>query len=132
MGLRKIFNFFKKKKQEIENNQRQPLNQVKEFLTELLNELDDKIIVLKNFDLDEKKAPERAKLIVKENFDKFIYYLDGLILDLKEIESDSLEILIYKINSTFSEFDKKSLMSFQKSTFLIGKELGDISETIES
>ena len=156
MELGKIFNFFKKKKQEldevvekisfedidnflkekkkgIKNNQKQPLNQIKESLLELLNELDDKIIILKNLNLDEKKAPERAKLIVKENFDKFIYYLDGLILDLKEIGSDpslELEILINKINSTFSEFEKKSLMSFQKSTFLIGKELGDVSESI--
>ncbi len=125
-----INNWVKKKKKEIKENQKQPLNQIKETLSKLLNELDEKIIILKNLDLDEKKAPERAKLIVRENLDKFIYYLNGLILDLKEIDLDSLEILINKINSLFSEFDKKSLMSFQKSTFLIGKELENISESI--
>jgi len=152
MELKKIFNFFKKKKQEVEDvekiifedidnwikkkkneiekNQRQPLNQIKETLSESLSILDEKMIVLKNLDLDEKKAPERAKLIVRENFDKFIYYLECLLLDLKEIDAGSLEILINKINSIFSEFEKKSLMSFQKSTFLIGKELGEVSETI--
>lgn len=155
MGLKKIFDFFKKKKpleeviekisfedidkfikkkkKENKENQKIPLNQIKETLSESLEILDEKIIILKNFDLSEKKAPERAKLIVRENFEKFIYYLEKLILDLKEINSGSgldLEILIDKINSTFSDFEKKSLKSFQKSTFLIGKELGDVTETI--
>jgi hypothetical protein len=148
-----IFDFFKKKKQEKEvmevisfkeiekevnnkkqkneNNQKEPKNQIKESLSELLQGLEQGRIVLENLSLEEKKAPERAKLIVRENLIKFNDYLRKLILNLKELSPESLETLINKINLIFYEFEEKSLKSFQKSTFLIGKELGDIREKIK-
>jgi len=119
-----------KKKQNIENSQKQPQKQIKENLLVLLEELEKKIIVLKDVDLEERKAPERAKLIVRENFNNFIYHLEKLIMSLKNLDTEFLEILINKINLMFSEFEKKSITSFQKSTFLIGKELEDVGKDI--
>lgn len=148
-----IFDFFKKKKQEkeilekisfkeiekeinnkkqkIENYQKEPKNQIKESLSELLQGLEQGRIVLENLDLEEKKAPERAKLIVKENLIKFEDHLEKLIANLKSLNSESLETLINKINLIFHEFEQKSSKSFEKSTFLIGKELGDIRDNIK-
>lgn len=119
------------KKQKIEEYQKEPKDQIKESLSELLQGLEQGRIVLKNLDLEEKKAPERAKLIVKENLIKFNDYLGKLSSNLKELNPESLEILINKINLTFQEFEKRSLKSFQKSTFLVGKELGDIRDNIK-
>jgi len=119
------------KKQEIESNQKEPKNQIKESLSELLHGLEQGRIVLENLDLEDKKAPERAKLIVKENLIKFNAYLERLIANLKSLNSESLETLINKTNLIFYEFEQKSSKSFEKATFLIGKELGEIRENIK-
>jgi len=118
-------------KQKIENYQKEPKNQIKESLSELLQGLERGVISLKEVSLEEKKAPERAKLIVRENLIKFNDYLGKLISNLKELNSESLETLINKINLIFHEFEQKSSKSFEKSTFLIGKELGEIRENIK-
>jgi len=130
ISFKEILGEINNKKQEIENNQKEPKNKIKESLFELLQGLEQGRILLKGVDLEEKKAPEKAKLIVRENLIKFNDYLGKLISNLKELEYGSLEMLINKINLIFSEFEKKSLSSFEKSTFLIGKELGDIRENI--
>lgn len=130
INFKDIENWIDNKKQKIKDNQKEPQKQIKVNLSGLLNELEKRVEILKNIDLDEKRAPERERLIVRENFNKFIYYLEKLILDLKELDSESFKELINTINSIFSEFEKKSLMSFQKSTFLIGKELGDVGDDI--
>jgi len=119
------------KKQKIENNQKEPKKQIKESLAELLQGLEQGRILLETLDLEEKKAPEKAKLIVRESLIQFNDYLEKLISDIKGLDSESLEVLIKKINLIFYEFEEKSLRSFQKSTFLIGKELGDIREYIK-
>ena len=153
-----IFDFLKKKKQELEqeeeeisfdsignwieerqkkikDEQKPALKQIKENLSELLDGLDEKMVVLRNLNLDEKKAPERAMSIVRENFDKFVYELEKLILNLKglteaPLDDEDLEALIKKINSTFGDFERKSITSYQKSTFLIGDELGAVTRDI--
>jgi len=158
-----IGNWIDKRKQKIKDEQVPALKQIKENLSWLLESLDEKMIVLRNLNLDEKKAPERAMSIVRENFDKFIYELEKLILNLKEIIenkqsntsitdkkfsseeqeqggksdidkgqkiNDNLEGLIKRINSMFGDFEKKSITSYQKSTFLIGDELGAITRDI--
>ena len=126
------FKWIDEKKQEIKDNQKQGQKQINEEVLGLLEELKDKIKVLKEIDLEDKKAPERVKLIVIENLHRFIDYLEKLMDNLEKLDSNSdldLKDLINKINSVFSEFEKKSLTSFQKSTFLIGKELGEVRDS---
>lgn len=147
----KLFNFFKKKgmeegierirfeelnnwiqekKEEIKENQKEPQKKIKENLSILLQELEDRIAVLEQINLADKKVPGHAKLIVKENLYKFIDYLEKLMNNLKDLEEESLEDLIAKINLLFAEFQKRSIISFQKATLLIGDELSDISKDI--
>ena len=124
------------KKQLITENHKQPKKEINEVLLNTVQEFENSIEVLRNLDLTKKKAPERAKLIVKQNLYNFTDYLEKLILELKELDtiSDSIsfETLINKINSDFSDFEKKSIMSFQKSTFLIGEELGKVRDIISN
>jgi len=119
------------KNRKIENSQKEPRDQIKKSLSELLQDLEQRRIVLENLELEDKKAPERAKLIVKDNLVKFNDYLGKLILNLKKLDSESLGTFIEEVNSIFQEFEQRSLKSFQKSTFLVGKELGDIRENIK-
>jgi hypothetical protein len=88
----KIFSFFKKKfqekeetkivfkdiekeinnkKQKIQEAQNEPKTRIKESLLELLQGLEKGEEALENLNLEDKKAPERAKLIVRENFIKY-------------------------------------------------------------
>lgn len=149
-----IFSFFKKKKivEELEetisfneindwienkeettlDSQKQPKKEIENLLKESLEELEKGIEILKALDLKEKKVPERAKMIVKQNLYNFINYLEKLIQELEQLTDESLESLINKINNNFSEFEKKSIPSFQKSTFLIGEELGKIRDIIST
>ena len=131
-NFKDINNYVNKKEQEIKENQKQPKEQIEQLLSGLLKELEPRIEVLKNVDLKERKAPERVKLIVEQNLYNFTNYLEKLALKLGDLNSETLESLINKINSTFEDFEKKSMMSFQKSTFLIGEELGKIGEVISN
>lgn len=119
-----------KKRQEIEEKQAEPKKQIEEILSELIRGLEEAMTVLEHIDLRNKKAMDREKLIVKQNLDNFIYYLEKLISSLKELKQGSFGALIDDINSIFSEFEKKSLISFQKSTYLIGEELGEVRDNI--
>ena len=157
ISFNQIGNWIEKRQEKIKQEQRPALKQIKETLSDLLDGLDEKMVVLRNLNLDEKKAPERAMSIVRENFDKFIYELEKLILNLKGLleddkkyedeedggedeeedeneeedsENKGLESLIKRINSIFGDFEKKSITSYQKSTFLIGDELGAVTRDI--
>ena len=136
ISFNEIGDWIEEKQKKIKDEQGPSLKQIKENLSDLLDGLDEKMVVLRNLNLDEKKAPERAMSIVRENFDKFIYELEKLILNLKELfdkkqkANENLETLIKLINSIFEDFEKKSITSYQKSTFLIGDELGAVTRDI--
>ena len=100
-------------------------------ISQLIQELEEKISTLKKINVDKKKIEEKIKIIVRENLDNYIYYLDELIDKLKKMNEFDKEI-VEKINSIFSDFEKRSKMSYEKATFLIGKELGDIKESIRA
>ncbi len=136
IGFTEINTWVEDKKQLIIEGHKQPKQEINETLSNTVQEFENSVEVLRNLDLTNKKAPERAKLIVEENLSNFTYYLEKLISNLKEInqtfDSTSFEKLINKLNSVFSNFEKKSIMSFQKSTFLIGEELGKVRDIISS
>jgi hypothetical protein len=136
INFTEINNWIDNKKQEIKKDHKQPKKEINKILLNSVQEFEALVELLKDLDLTEKKAPERAKLIVMQNLYNFIDCLEKLILELKQLDSEkdldsiSLENFINKINSAFESFEKKSIMSFQKSTFLIGKELEKVKEII--
>jgi hypothetical protein len=130
IGFDEIKESISKKRQEIEEKQREPKKQIEESLLELIKGLEESVVVLENVSLKDKKAMEREKLIVKQNLNNFIYYLEKLVSDLKKLNLGSFEALVNDTNSLFSEFEKKSIISFQKSTYLIGEELGGVRDNI--
>ena len=124
--------FLENKKQQLKLQEEEFLNKFKEINNNLINSLQEKIKQLENLDLDQKKAEDRIKIIVKENFKSYLYYVELLIKDISNLEeiNSSLD-MISKINSTFLNSQKKSETSYQKATYLIG-ELGQIKEEISN
>lgn len=98
-------------------------------LDTLLESLKEKNNHLKTINIDEIKEREKIKAIVKINLHNYITYVDRLIKKLQNL--DASENLIEAINTTFSDFKKKSHVSYEKATYLIGVEMGQIKDAIK-
>lgn len=104
------------------------LGMVKNRVAELVVELTEELHVLNGIDIDKKKERERIKAIVKENHNNYMIHLERLITRLSEMSND--QNIIGDINLIFSDFKKRSAMNYEKATFLIGKEMGNVKESI--
>ena len=102
------------------------LSSVDEQISRVTAALDKNIDVLNNINWDKIKTEERVRSIVQDNLSNYIFYIKQLIPELKNLEKKDPSTFLDKINDTFSKFDKKSRMSYQKATFLIGKELAQV------
>lgn len=123
--------FIKNKKEEIENKKSNFESQIRQRLSVFIKELEEKAIVLEKIDLSERRADERAKFIVRENVFGYLNNLKKLIENLKNIEEDfENPDLIGAILNKIDNFEKKSFMNYEKATFLIGKEIGAIKDSI--
>jgi hypothetical protein len=135
------------KEKEIKDKEKEVFVLIKDRAALFVKGLDEKVRVLENIDIESKKVEERIKLIVRGNLNKYIDHVKSLIENIdnlkekekeekeekpgeKEEKEEKLEKFIIRINKIFSDFDKKSYMSYQKATFLIGKEMGDIKKGI--
>tara|TARA_Y100000310_G_scaffold345693_1_gene468382 strand:- start:28013 stop:29143 length:1131 start_codon:yes stop_codon:yes gene_type:complete len=120
--------WLKNEKSKIKDEENKYLTKIKTIVTQFTTELENEIPTLKQINLKEKKVEDRIKLIVKNNLDNYIKYLEKLVSDLNQIQ-DNKE-LITKTNHIFTDFQKKSKMSYEKATFIIGDELGNIKNKI--
>lgn len=130
LKLSELDSWVYKRKEELETKEKNLLKEIKTTLHGIISELGQEKDTLKQVNVDGKKAEEKIKFVVKENLEKYIYYLEKLLERLNSIDGDSREKAIGDINSAFSDFNKRSSMNYEKATFLIGKELGNIKETI--
>jgi len=122
--------WIEKRKKERKEKEKHIFNQIRIIIEKIVEELEGEIKVLENIDLNNKKVVERIKLIVGENLDNYISYLKDLVESLRKVSKEETENIIEKINAIFSNFDKHSKMSFEKVTFLIGKEIDAVKESI--
>ncbi len=128
----KLDNFISDKKKENKSREKELLESVRDLICFFINELLEKNKILKEIDINEKKADSRAKFIIKENLYHYIENLEKLIINLKELETENLTDLIKDIDSLFIDFEERSRLNFEKATFLIGKELGDVKDAINN
>jgi len=154
-----IFDFLKKKKQELESlekekvkfeditswiskkresekiKEKQVLSQIKEVIFELIQELNEKSEILAKVDISKRKEDPRLKEVVIDNLEKYKDSINQLIEKLeivKEKQHSELNIFINEINKILEDFQKRSKSSYERATILIGKELGDIKETLSN
>ncbi|MDP4039846.1 MAG: hypothetical protein Q8P57_04690 [Candidatus Pacearchaeota archaeon] len=102
------------------------MGSVKGLVNQLVMEINEGVLGLKNINWDRIKAEERVKKIVQGNLRNYISHLDGLRMDLESLDVFERK----KIDSVFDNFDRRARMSYEKSTFLIGKEIGVISDSV--
>ena len=103
---------------------------INSIISETILTLNEQRFMLDKIDLKDRKEEERLKRIVVENISFYSSHLDKLIFNLKNLKKESLEEMLEHLNKIFLDFKQKSNTSFEKSTILVGKELGDIKETI--
>ena len=130
IGLNEIEGWIENKKSEIENREKEIFVLIKNKISAVVKDLDEKLIVLESVDLEQRKVEDKIKLIVKENLNNYISYVKNFKENLNNLEEKKLEEFITKINKIFLDFDKKSYKSYQKATFLIGDEMADVKNSI--
>lgn len=117
------------KKNEYQKKEREILELIQNLVFKMILELEERVRVLDKVSVSEKKVEEKVKIIVRENLIWYVSHTKKLIQSLKNLDKESP---IEDINKKFSDFEKKSEPSFQKATFLIGKELSDVKDSISS
>ena len=130
IGFNEIESWIENKKSEIENREKEIFVLIKDKISAVVKELDEKLIVLESIDIEQRKVDDRIKLIVKENLSNYIFCAKDFKENLTNLEEEKLQELLVKINKIFLDFNKKSYKSYQKATFLIGDEMADVKNSI--
>jgi len=103
---------------------------IRQELNDLINHFKENLVILEKVDLKDKKVEDRVKFIVRENFEKYLVQFEKLIKTLEALEINDYKESIAKLNNIFADFEKRTFLNFEKSTFLIGKELGAVKDSI--
>jgi hypothetical protein len=122
--------FIIKKKEQNKEKENIIISNISQNILELVSELNEKGEEIKKIGLKDKKAEERIKIIVLENLSYYADHIKKLIENLKKLDKSGLTELASSIDRELFEFDKKSRMSFEKATILVGKELGNVKDSI--
>jgi len=130
LDFNKIDSWTGDKEEEIENKKNQVLVLIKDKTNEFVSEIDEKLKILGNVDVESKKAEEKLKLITKENLNNYIGYARSLKEETYNLKEENLDKFAEKLGKIFSNFDKRSNLSYHKATILIGKEVAAVKEGI--
>lgn len=134
VNLKEFEEFIREKEAKNEKRSKIFLSQVFDRLKQVILELEEEVIILNGNNLSknlaERKAEERVKIIVSENLKAYAYQLEKLIVKLQTLEENNPILLIKKIDGLFNDFSVKSNVNFQKATFLVGKEIEAVGESV--
>ncbi|MCD4666508.1 hypothetical protein K8R47_01710 [archaeon] len=123
-------NWVENKTKEIENKEKEIFVLIKDKTSLFIQEINEKIKILETVDIESKKIEDRVKLIVEENLNYYINHLKKFIENLEYLDEKNLGEFKDKIDDVFLDFHKKSDKNYQKATFLIGKEIGAIQDSM--
>jgi len=127
-----IENWLDNKAREINEKEKKVFDLIKERIDLFIKEIDEKIKVLEEIDIESKKVEDRAKIIVRQGLDKYLGFVDIFIKELTKIEKQNLSQFIKDMNKIFSDFEKHSYIFYQRATFLIGDELAVVKQEINN
>lgn len=130
--LKEVLGWIKNKEKEAQLKNQEVFDLIQEKIELFIDETQKKLEILENVDVDSKKAEDRLKLIVKENLENYVYYVRDFLRKLEGLEIDTIERFLKKVDYLLMELDKRSNLSYQKVTILVGKEMAVIKEEIKN
>ncbi|MDP3881387.1 MAG: hypothetical protein Q8Q31_00730 [Nanoarchaeota archaeon] len=107
------------------------VQEIRNRLTLLVGELEEKINVLESVDLSQRKVEDRIKQISKTNLDRYLILLNELKNELNSLSFSTLQESS-KIISKIQKFERDSYLNFEKATILVGKEMESVVQSIKS
>jgi hypothetical protein len=125
-----INNWYDTEIQKIKTSENTILKQIENRTNIFIVEIKNNIAELEEINIDLKDANERVKKIVKQNFKQYIEHAKKLLENINTIEYTNFEKTISQLNSFFIGFEKKSILNYQKTSFLINKDLQLIRKNI--
>ncbi|MBU0958547.1 MAG: hypothetical protein KKB31_01250 [Nanoarchaeota archaeon] len=102
--------------------------QIEDKVKESTKEINEKLEILKAYNLGSKKAEDKFKAMAENGRERYIETLEEFIDKLNSLEEKSFEQLVKNTSKIFSDFEKKSYTSYERATVLIGKEMAAIKE----
>jgi hypothetical protein len=126
-----IENWISSKIKKNEFKEKEIIFKIEAKIEKLGKEVKEKIVVLENFNVNEKKEKENIKSIVIDSRKKYIESVEDLIRRLDNLEESKLKNFIDKINKFFFEFNKSSFKNYERATILIGKEMASVKESLK-
>ena len=100
-------------------------------VSDFVLDVKEKIIVLKGFNLEDKKEDERIKNAVGKSRLLYIESLNILIRDLGKIDESRVKDFVDEVNGILLDFNKKSFKNYGRANFLIGDELANIKKSLQ-
>lgn len=137
INLSKLDSFIEKKETEIKNEEKERIKEIERKIGEFSEEVNEKIKILNKVDIDSKEKNEKIKSAVNDGRKRYIDSLEKFLNHLEESihhenqEKISLEKVIADINRAFIRLNENSSKSYEKATILIGKEMGEIRESLK-
>ncbi|MEX0920885.1 MAG: hypothetical protein WDZ62_01345 [Candidatus Pacearchaeota archaeon] len=122
------------KEQEIKEEESKIFSAISKQSKIFESEIEKKIEILKNFNVDSKKEADKLKAHSKEGREKYMGFVKEFVSDIKNLkESDlkRLENFALEFNKILTGFSKKGQKSYARATILIGKEARQTRETIQ-
>jgi len=119
-------------KKEAEAKEKEIISTTNKRIETLDQEIKEKIAVLKDYNVEEKKEKEEIKNVVNLGREKYITFVEELLNNLTELKDPRLENYLEIINKKIYSFNKSSHKNYQKATILIGKEMASIKNSIKN
>jgi len=98
-------------------------------ISELRMELSSEIEVLKKINVDEMKERDKIKAVVKQGLEAFIQSVERLNDRLAQVKSSAS--IVNEVNKIFVDFKKRTQKSYERATYLIGREIAAVDSSIE-
>ncbi len=129
--------------QELENSVDKKINEIKSKESILTQEIDSKINLfieelkektknVEKVDIETKEKNEKIKSVVYEGRKKYLEFTERLISNLEKAkEISEFNKKIESINASFLRFGESSPKSYERATILIGKEMGEIRDSLK-
>lgn len=127
-----IENWLENKIKENEFKQNEIILIIKDKIKRHNNELNKKIKILEDFDVDAKKEKENIKGIVNNSKKDYIRTVENFLENLNNLEMNGFEEFMKKINKIFLYFSKSSYKNYERATILIGKEMASVKESVKA